>query len=191
MRDRKRPLHSDVAKLPKALRREIERLLIDGATFEDVVEALEDRRGDRVTLSTVQDLFRSNLELQQKRVRKQLELARGLNKAVGDPHSARGQLVQALLLTGMMRLSRRDGHFQVKDAVKGHQEEENQKLREQNLRLSQRNLAMKLKLMDARLERERAEVKHAVEEVRDPDELRRKIDEIYGLAPVSTEMGQG
>ncbi len=188
-------LLSDVSQLPEELRGLVERQLIEGATFEDIVEAVNERGGCRLSLGAVQDFFRSNPGLQQKRIRRQLEVARALKKAVGNPRSGREQLVQALILTGMMRLSRRDGHFEVKDAVKGHQQEENQMLRERNLRLAQRNLAMKLKLADARLERERAEVKHAVEEAKDPDELRKKIDEIYGIPPsaaaVSGEVGGG
>lgn len=195
MSDSRRRLHTDIAKLPEDLRGLIERLLIDGATFEDVVEAVEERGDDRVTLSAVQDLFRGNPELQQRRIRRQLEVARALKKAVGNPRSGREQLVHALILTGMMRLNRRDGNFEVKDAVRSHEQEENQKLRRRVMVLTQRNLDMKLKVMDAKLKVERAEVKQAVEEVKDPDDLRKKIDEIYGIAPsvaaVSGELGEG
>ncbi len=194
MSDSRRRLHTDIAKLPEDLRRLIERLLIDGATFEDVVEAVEERGGDRVTLSAVQDFFRRTPELQQKRIRRQLDVARALKQAVGNPRSGREQLVQALILTGMMRLNRRDGNFEVKDAVRTHEEEENQKLRQKVMVLTQRNLDMKLKVMGARLKVERAEVKQAVEKAKDPDDLRKKIDEIYGIGPsaaaVSGEVGE-
>ncbi len=199
MSNSQRRLHTDIAKLPEDLRRLIERLLIDGATFEDVVEALEERDGDRVTLSAVQDLFRCNPELQQKRIRRQLEVARALKKAVGNPRSGREQLVQALILTGMMRLNRREGNFEVKDAVRTHQQEENQRLRQEVLRLTQKNLSMKLKVLDVRLKNEadrRRVVKARVSDLQEsilkdgayrklhPQVLQR-IREIYGLVSES------
>ena len=40
-----RHLHADVAELPADLRQMVEQMLADGATFEDVVEAVAAREG--------------------------------------------------------------------------------------------------------------------------------------------------
>jgi hypothetical protein len=118
-----RPLN-DFTELAAELRELAERMLIEGATFEDVQEALNER-GAPVTLQAVQNFFRGNLDVQKRRIEFQLERARILKEAFAFPESAEAQLANAAILTGLQRLSRRGADFSVKDSVRARLECEN------------------------------------------------------------------
>ena len=80
MKRDKRIVHANVTDLPADLRQVVEQMLRDGATFEDVVDAVEERGRDRVSLVAVENYFRSNLVLQHDRARRQLATAAALKK---------------------------------------------------------------------------------------------------------------
>ena len=140
------PVHArpvtDVAKLPAELRELVERMLVEGATFEDVYDAVNDG-GVPLTLQAVQNLYRGSLELQKRRIVFQAERARALTEALGDPESSDAQLAYAAMLTGLQSLNRKDGTISVKDAVKGSME--------------RRNLILKRDLLRMQIEREEQE----------------------------------
>jgi Bacteriophage Mu, Gp27 len=125
---------SDVAKLPAGLRELVERMLVEGATFEDVYEAVNER-GVHVTLQAIQSRYRSDLELQKRRIQFQAERARVLTEALGDPDSSDAQLAYAAMLTGLQSLSRKDGGLTLRDAVKGTMERRNILLKRDLLRM--------------------------------------------------------
>ena len=56
-----------------------DRLLVEGAKFEEVIETVAERGGPRLTLGAVRDYFRRNLTLQMQRVRYQVQAAKALN----------------------------------------------------------------------------------------------------------------
>jgi hypothetical protein len=133
---------TDVAKLPAELRELVERMLMEGATFEDIYDAVNER-GAPLTLQAVQNLYRGSLELQKRRIVFQVERARALTEALGDPESSDAQLAYAAMLTGLQSLNRKDGSISVKDAVKGSME--------------RRNLLLKRDLLRMQIEREEQE----------------------------------
>jgi Bacteriophage Mu, Gp27 len=135
---RVRPV-SDVAKLPAELRELVDRLLVEGATFEDVSESVNER-GVPLTLQAVQNRYRSDLGLQRRRIEFQAERARVLTEALGDPDSSDAQLAYAAMLTGLQSLTRKDGGITLKDAVKGT--------------LERRNIILKRELLRMRIARE-------------------------------------
>jgi hypothetical protein len=128
-----RPI-SDVAKLPPELRELVDRLLVEGATFEDVCESVNER-GVPLTLQAVQNCYRSDLKLQKRRIEFQAERARVLTEALGDPDSSDAQLAYAAMLTGLQSLTRKDGGITLKDAVKGTMERRNILLKRDLLRM--------------------------------------------------------
>jgi Bacteriophage Mu, Gp27 len=130
---------SEVAKLPPELRELAERMLVEGATFEDVCESVNER-GVPLTLQAVQNRYRSDLELQKRRIEFQAERARALTGALGDPDSSDAQLAYAAMLTGLQSLTRKDGSLTLKDAVKAT--------------LERRNIMLKRDLLRMRIERE-------------------------------------
>jgi len=138
---RQRPVN-DVAGLPAEERELVERMLVEGATFEDVFDAVKDR-GVQVTLQAVQNRYRSDLELQKRRIEFQVERARVLTEALGDPESSDAQLAHAALLTGLQTLSRNGREMTMKDAVK--------------VLLERRNIKLKGELMRLRIKREEEE----------------------------------
>lgn len=170
-------------------------MLVDGATFEDVVETVNERDRERITLHAVQNFFRSNLGLQQQRIKRQRETAQALRQALGDPASGQQELADAILMTGLMRVSRRGSEFTAKDAVYEKYERENLRLkreltkqREQKLRLDKRIALTRWKSEQTRTELARArllELRQMLdarkEEHRLGPETLQKIQEIYGL----------
>ncbi|HET9179006.1 MAG TPA: hypothetical protein VFQ24_11675 [Terriglobia bacterium] len=130
---------NDVANLPAEMRELVERMMVEGATFEDICDAVNDRNVP-LTLQAVQNLYRGSLELQKRRIEFQLERARALTEALGDPESSDAQLAYAAMLTGLQSLNRKDGTISVKDAVKGSME--------------RRNLILKRDLLRKQIERE-------------------------------------
>ena len=130
---------SDVAELPAGLQKLVDRLLVEGATFEDVCESVNER-GAPVTLQAIQNLYRGSLDLQRRRIEYQTERARVLTEALGDPDSSDAQLAYAAMLTGLQSLTRKDAGITLKDAVKGT--------------LERRNILLKRDLLRMRLARE-------------------------------------
>jgi hypothetical protein len=128
------PPVSDVAKLPAGLRELVDRMLVEGATFEDVCESVNER-GVPLTLQAVQNCYRSDLKLQKRRIEFQAERARVLTEALGDPDSSDAQLAYAAMLTGLQSLTRKDGGLTLKDAVKGTMERRNILLKRDLLRM--------------------------------------------------------
>jgi len=133
---------NDVAKLPAEMRELVERMLVEGATFEDVCDAVNDH-GVPVTLQAVQNRYRSDLELQKRRIVFQVERAQVLTQALADPDSSDAQLAHAALLTGLQTLSRNGREMTMKDAVK--------------VLLERRNIRLKGRLMEMRIKREEEE----------------------------------
>jgi hypothetical protein len=200
-----RPLHTDVAQLPADLRQLVEQMLADGATFEDVVEAVAARGGAGVTLAAVETFFRGNLALQQERVRRQVEAARALKKALGNSGSSQARLAEAALLTGLMRLNRKGSEISFRDVMRARAERSNLHLKQQLLRLKVRKAVQDREWNRARLRAERArwrltklrivELQRALQTEGKPTgispEILQKIQEIYGLVTLPTAPAVG
>ncbi len=127
--------HSAVSELPVELQELVKQLLIEGATFEDVVEAVNERGAEGVTLEAVEHFSRSDPGLQQQRVQWQLDTAKLLKQASDDPGSLEGQLLEAIILTGLMRVTRQGTNFDLPHAMRQRIEQENLYLKNQLLRL--------------------------------------------------------
>jgi hypothetical protein len=188
---------SDAAQLPDELRALAERLLVEGATFEDVCESVNER-GAPITLQAIQNLYRGNLELQKRRIEFQVERARMLTEALADPDSADAQLAHAAMLTGLQSLSRKDGGISLKDAVKATLERRNILLKRDLLRMRIarevedkrfRKTRLHAEILKMRLTREK--LLQLQRELRKPENsstlgpvAMEKIQEIYGLLQI-------
>jgi hypothetical protein len=188
---------SEVAKLPAELRELVERMLVEGATFEDVYDAVNER-GVHITLQAVQNRYRSDLELQKRRIEFQAERARILTQALGDPDSADAQLAYAAMLTGLQSLTRKEGGITLKDAVKGTMERRNILLKRQLLRMQvarekedKRFRKMRLHAEILKLRMTRGKLAQLERELKKPENsstlgrvAMEKIQEIYGLLQI-------
>jgi len=200
-----RTIHADVANLPADLRHLVEQMLVDGATFEDVVEAVDARGGDGITLSAVENFFRGNLALQQERVRRQVETAQALKKALGKSGSSQARLAEAALLTGLLRLSRKGSEINFRDVMRARAERSNLHLKQQLLRLQVRKAVQDHELNRARIRAEQArwrltkariiELRRSLQTEGKPaglsPETLQKIQEIYGLVTLPTAPAAG
>ncbi len=199
-RTRKRPggpktMLQDVSKLPAEMRTLVDEMLIDGGTFEDVAEAVQERGGMRLAVRAVQRYFRSTPALQQQRIKHQLETAQALKEAVGNPESAQRDLVDAVLLTGLMRVNRRGSDISTQDAVLEHYKRENLRLKDSQDRMRWKKLHLDRRLAESRLETEKNRQKAITAKVVEMQQLMetrkgskelgaealKKIQEIYGL----------
>ncbi len=126
---------SDVRELPDDLAKLVERMLTEGATFEDVCEAVNERGGPAVTLQAVQNHYRGNLELQKSRIQFQLERARQLKESFAHPDSAEAQLANAAILMGLQSLTRKGAELTLRDALRARLERENLLLKQDLLRM--------------------------------------------------------
>lgn len=191
------PPVSEVGKLPAELRELVERMLVEGATFEDVFDALKDR-GVQATLQAVQNRYRSDLALQKRRIEFQVERARVLTEALGDPDSSDAQLAHAALLTGLQTLSRNGREMTMKDAVKVLLERRNIRLKGKLMRLrikreeeDKRFRKMRLHAEILKLRMTRAKLVQLQRELKKPENsstlghvAMEKIQEIYGLLQI-------
>ncbi len=170
-------------------------MLVGGSTFEDVVEAVDDLGEDMITVRAVEKHFRSDLNLQTDRIRRQLETARTLKQALRDPDSGQAELAEAVLITGLMGLRKRDEASGLQRAIRVKDQQENQRLKKDTYRLRVKKFDLDKKVLDARLRSEIAklellrakvlQLKQAVDrESHDhalgPETIQR-IQEIYGL----------
>jgi hypothetical protein len=193
--------HRDVKSLPADLQALVVQLLREGATYEDTVAAVNEASEEhKVTLHAVQNFFRSNIGLQQERIRYRIGVVQALKKALGNPQSVQSQLAEAVMLTGLMGLRKKEAEFNVKGALRQLSETGNRRMREHALRMKSKRAGVDLEIAQARLEMERARldlIRHQVIELKqtveragkkgqlDQDAIQ-KIQEIYGLVTSSS-----
>ena len=142
---------TDVKKLGKDLEDLVSNMLTEGSTFEDVVEAINERGGDRITLQAVQNYFQGNRKLQTDRVQ---DIVTGCNELLAtidkDPESALAQLARATFMTGYLRLHREAAVITPKEAEHARLERLTQSLKHQLLVSQKGRTAEALKYMRAR-----------------------------------------
>ena len=188
---------TDFTQLPDLIKREAERLLTNGFTFEEVTEWINQRHAPEkpdepkgITLSAVQDYFRDNLDIQRRRVLRMQEVSKELKKHLAhedDPRTALADLADAVFLTGIMGLHNAGAEFHVRDAQRHFLDRE---------RLHQQG-----RMTDAKLTTEELRQDHLRKKLRDLEgairqetggrQLRRgtlrRIREIYGLLESAPE----
>jgi len=175
----------------------VRKLLVEGSTFEDVVETVNAREGNGITLNAVQNYFRGNLDVQKDRVRYQIKSAQELLATVDkDPKSAEAQLARATFLTGYARVHRDTSQITPREAVRYRLENENLSLRHQILMMNRKRAAQDLEYSRARTHliqltqgKLQEEIQMLQREVRAHDargamgpEVLARIQQIYGLA---------
>jgi hypothetical protein len=180
----------------------INQMLIEGSTFEDVADAITESGRVKLGARIVERHFRSNPELQEKRVVRQVEIARRLKAALADPQSEQAELAESVLIMGLMGLNRRTAAQSMQQAMRYKHQQENIRLREDAFNLKVEKLEMDKKLLEARLKMETLKqemlarkfqsLKEAAERASADDalspEILKQIHEIYGL--VSPEEGE-
>lgn len=184
--------------LTELQRKVAEKMLIEGATFEDAMEVVNEESEKKVTLRAIESYFRSDVRLQQKRILHMLQTARDLKQALANPESGRSDLAEAVLITGLMGLSRGDARLRFQGALRLKDQEENNRLKKEVFRLKNEKLDLDRRFLEVRLKTESAkrdlitsrlaQLKEAVERkgedhVLGPDIIQ-QIQEIYGLVSV-------
>ncbi|MFB3921590.1 MAG: phage protein Gp27 family protein [Terriglobia bacterium] len=187
-----------VADLPDDLRELVRKMLIEGATVEDVVEAVNECGREKITLHAVHNYFRSDLALQQARIKWQRDTAKAFKEALGDPESGQQEVVDAVLMTGLMRLTRRSSEFGAKDALHERFDRQTVRLKQEVIRQREQKLRMEKRLAMAHWKSEEAktdllrgrlaELNRLIEagkgEGKLGPETLQKIQEIYGIVKV-------
>lgn len=150
---------TDVGRLPDYLQKLVKRLLVQGATFQDVVDAVQETPGDGITLQAVQDYFRRDLDIQQERIKRQVAGAKALREAAGiklnpEDQKLAGEIgvLDAVILTGLMRLNRDQIEMDANDA-------RHEKLVRQNLELKRQTLRMERMRKEEYCQRERVKAR--------------------------------
>src|SRR5579872_6375650 len=169
----------------------INQMLIEGSTFEDVADAITESGRVKLGARIVERHFRSNPELQEKRVVRQVEIARRLKAALADPQSEQAELAESVLIMGLMGLNRRTAAQSMQQAMRYKHQQENIRLREDAFNLKVEKLEMET-LKQEMLARKFQSLKEAAERASADDalspEILKQIHEIYGL--VSPEEGE-
>jgi len=194
---RGRTFKNDVVALDLDLQKLVRQMLVDGSTFEDVVEAVNERGGDGITLNAVQNYFQGSLDVQKRRVRRLIESAEALLASVDkDPKSAEARLARATFLTGYSRVHRDASLITPKDAERSRMERENLSLKHQILIIQRKKAMQELdysrartrlilltqgKLQEEILKLQREVKAHRPGEPMGPEMLQR-IQALYGLA---------
>ena len=179
---------TDYGALPFNIKKEAKRLLANGFTFEETTEWINERHPEGVTLAAVADYFRSNLDMQVERVQRLQEVAQELKKHLtGDPHSALGEAAFAVLVTGLMGLTKASANFTVRDAQRHYLAQQ---------RLDQQGEVSEARVATETLKQEEARAKiNALKRAIRKESGRRRlgadtlksIQEIYGLIDVAPE----
>jgi hypothetical protein len=188
---------NDVLKLEKNEKDLVYRLLKEGSTFEDVVEAVNARGGQCITLNALKTYFQGNRMLQTQRARRQIEDAEALLASVDkDPKSAEARLARATFLTGYSRVHRNASVVTPREAARYRMECENLNLKHQILMMQRKKAKQDLEYSRARtrlieitqgkmqgdlLRLERELRAHQIGDPLGPDVLQR-IQQLYGLA---------
>ncbi len=205
-----RVTQTDVGKLPDYLQKLVKRLLVQGATFQDVVEAVMEAPGDGVSLQAVQDYFRRDLDIQQERIKRQVACAKAMREAAGirlspDDQKLAGEigLLDAVIMTGLMRLNRDEIEIDANDARHEKLVRQNLELKRQTLRMERakkeeecqrvrikaRAELARARLLEAKLKELRQSLKPVEKSQRLSPQAYQQIQEVYGLikAPIVIE----
>jgi hypothetical protein len=187
----------DVIDLDPKEKNLVTKLLKEGSTFEDVVEAVNARGGKCITLNAVKTYFQGNRMLQIQRARRQIEDAESLLASVDkDPKSAEARLARATFLTGYSRVHRDVSLVSPRDAARYRMECENLTLKHQILMMQKKKALQDLDYSRARtrlilltqgkLQEEILKLQREVKAHRTGDpigpEMLQRIQQLYGLA---------
>lgn len=182
--------HLDPERLKK-----VDALLIDGATFDDVVRTMNSEPGETICTLAVENYFRSNLELQKQRVRRMVEKMEALKRSLGEPESAEGKLAEAVLFTGLMGLTRSPMYADLEDVQTLRLKRDKLDLERTILEMREKDARDRRRLLQAQTSHVLAKVEKAKFELRKMEELLRtlkrgerldtetlnRIREIYGI----------
>jgi hypothetical protein len=142
---------NDVLDLNKDEKDLVNKLLKEGSTFEDVVEAVNARGRQCITLNAVKTYFQGNRVLQTQRARRQIEDAETLLASVdNDPKSAEARLARATFLTGYSRVNRNASVVTPREAARYRMECENLNLKHQILMVQRKKAKQDLEYSRAR-----------------------------------------
>jgi hypothetical protein len=190
-------VENDVTKLHPKLQSLVNKLLKEGSTFEDVVEGVNERGGQRITLHAVKSYFQGNRVLQTQRARRQVEDAEALLESLGkDPKSAEARLARATFMTGYSRVNRNASVVTPNEAARYRMQCENLNLKHQILMMQRERAKQELKYSKARTELIQAtgvkmqgdllKLERELEAHRAGDpigpEILQRIQQLYGLA---------
>jgi hypothetical protein len=178
---------TDVKDLPPHLHQIVERMLTEGSTFEDTVQAVNKLGEERITLAAVEIYFRSNVPLQQDRIRRLMNTLHNLKEAFINPESAQADLAESVLLMGLLGLERRSTAAGVQHAIRAKDQQENVQLREDAFRLKSARSSLELKIMKARLKADQSKLQLAANKL---EQLKRTLERERGGTTLSPDMVQ-
>jgi len=145
-----RKVVNDLLGLSEKAKEFVDKLLKEGSTFEDVVEAANARGEAGITLNAVKAYFQGNRVLQTERALRQVEDAEALLASLDkDPKSAEARLARATFLTGYSRVNRNASVVTPREAAR-------YRLECNNLNLKHQILVMQRKKAEADLEYSKA-----------------------------------
>ena len=129
----------------------VDKMLTEGVTFEDAVEALNAQGRQRITLSALKAYFQGNRELQTQRALRQVKDAEALLASIDkNPKSAEARLARATFLTGYSRVNRNASEVNPREAARYRMECENLKLKRQVLTMQKQKTKQDLAYSKAR-----------------------------------------
>ncbi len=176
------------------LRRDADRLLREGFSFEATAEALTGL-GATVNADAVAKYYRSSQRVQRARIRRQLETAKELKDRLRDPRARDSAVGDAVIMAGVQQLCAQMIAVTEGSASRMRNPGATASLRGQAMVLSQEADELKVKVLEARLvvegERRRVAAEHALqlkEMAESPGNgaslspaMIRKIQEVYGI----------
>lgn len=126
--------------IPEEWREFVEEMLVVGLAVEDIVEAVIAKGGERITAGAVLAHYRSQPELQKRRIEETVKGVGELRAALGNPEADQAlfELANSALMVGYMGLTKnRANSITIKDAECIRLARENLKLRKRYLELKE------------------------------------------------------
>lgn len=185
----------DVEELPDTVMKQVRKLLIEGAPFEDVVEMIAEPGEVTITQRAVEHYFRSKPEVQAARITFQTQAADKLIKDLRSPKSVEAKLARSVLMMGLSGLSRRGEANRVKNAFQTMKDrrdtrfkEADSKRKETKLEFEEQEFQLRVQSLQTKLETATIQLgklkesieKHGKGNALGP-EIIQQINEIYGL----------
>jgi len=98
-----------IGKIAPELRVQLDELIVEGATLEGATAAINESQKFSVTLSAVEHYVRSNIDLQRRRIQYIANTASAITEHVpGDPEAPEKQLLNALIMAGLLKTNEKD-----------------------------------------------------------------------------------
>lgn len=177
-----------MGKIVPEIRPQLDELIIEGASLEGATAAINECPQFAVTLSAVEHYVRSNIDLQRRRIQYIARTASAITEHVpGDPDTAEKQLINALIMAGLLKTNEKDASPFLNSMLLRRAELTNLHLRNKLMRWKEKENRLLKERLEAQAKLTRARTEFVEGQTAKLREFVRKLEKKKSITPETLE----